>query len=356
MAAHLSTNSSVSDIAYFQIFRIYHDPAYTTDTRPLFSNSRQRIALTIEALARDRYGRKVPLGPQDLAAIRLQAVDDNGAPVGAAIPHDVNYWELSGWSTYSEPGDYRYDQNVIERWTGLHTATSRTPHSRTPDRDTTPIETDTLKIWVATGDMQNKTFAAKFHTFLSTEQDALQTTITLQPVRINQALVIFSYEEVLVDGNPTSYRSYNNYITAYLRNEKIPLKYIDMPGIWWDNGEEWKAEYSFCVSGHAGERQINKYRFRLPPYLVTFLPGYIVSPLDMLNPPDAIPRPRADEVVVLMHISHYHLWFSYDGKGRATDNLSYDGDITDFYGNVYPITFRYSQYYQPRRALALVKR
>ncbi|MBF8720562.1 hypothetical protein [Pseudomonas guariconensis] len=341
------------DIAYFQIFRVYHTPTKLGATHSLFNNARQRIPLTIEVLARDHLGRKVPLSTDDLASMRLVEVDSSGNPVGTPVPHDVPYQALSGWSTYHNAGEYVYDESVIDQ-------TAPFVHEENSVVSKATTASDTIRIWVATNDAQTRTFAVLFSDTLSTHHESLPGRIRLRPRTLSKYQVSFEIDEQLVyqsgSGNNWS-RAYNNYIRASYRGQKLALKYIYMPGIWWDRGDEWSTELSFCVAGHAGESMINKYKFRLPDTLTTANSPWDSWPtLDWLMPADAIPQPRPDEVVVLMRLIPSHLVF-FQGDQRAEDTLSFDGDITDIHGNVHPIRFRYHGKYdsQPRRALKIIK-
>ncbi|MEX5351104.1 hypothetical protein WCE02_07045 [Pseudomonas juntendi] len=341
MTVQPTATPALPEIAYFQIFRVYHSAAQPNATHYLFGNSRQRIALTIEVLARDAQGRKVDLSPRHLAALRLVEVDQYGSPTGPAIAHEADPETLTGWSTYAGPSEYVYDERLVKKLgKGVVQDDRRAPEAA--GHDALAIETDSAQIWVATSKSDTKRFAAKLGNFVSSEQDIHAQWIRLAAVKVDTAKVDFKHEEVRAySGYYEDERGYNNFIRALASDgEKIKLKYISMPGIWWDRGEVYKTEYSFCVSGHAGQTQINSEG--LPPYL-----NYIdqvgdkYPPLNALRPQTVV-NPREDEVVIIMFLSPEHWRFHEHDFTQAEDKEVHDGDITDVHGNVYPLRFRYS--------------
>lgn len=341
MTVQPAATSALPEIAYFQIFRVYHTAAQPNATHYLFGNSRQRIALTIEVLARDAQGRKVDLSSRHLAALRLVEVDQYGSPTGPEIAHEADPDTLTGWSTYAGPSEYVYDERLVKKLgKGLVQDDRRAPEATA--HDALAMETDRTQIWVATSRSDTRRFAAKLGDFVSSEQDIHAQWIRLAAVKVDTAKVEFKHEEVgAYGGLYKNARGYNNYIHARTSDgEKIKLKYISMPGIWWDRGEKYLTEYSFCVSAHAGQTQMNSEG--LPPYLNS--PddvGLKFHPLDMMKPREVV-KPREDEVVIIMFLDPTHWRFHWHDFTLADDKLGHDGDITDQHGNVYPLRFRYS--------------
>lgn len=341
MTVQPAATSALPEIAYFQIFRVYHTAAQPNATHYLFGNSRQRIALTIEVLARDAQGRKVDLSSRHLAALRLVEVDQYGSPTGPEIAHEADPDTLTGWSTYAGPSEYVYDERLVKKLgKGLVQDDRRAPEATAHDALT--METDRTQIWVATSRSDTRRFAAKLGDFVSSEQDIHAQWIRLAAVKVDTAKVEFKHEEVdAYRGLYKNARGYNNYIHARTSDgEKIKLKYISMPGIWWDRGEKYLTEYSFCVSAHAGQPQINSEG--LPPYLNS--PddvGRKFHPLNMMKPREVV-KPREDEVVIIMFLAPTHWRFHWHDFTLADDKFVHDGDITDQHGNVYPLRFRYS--------------
>ncbi|HGY9624437.1 hypothetical protein [Pseudomonas putida] len=341
MTVQPTATSALPEIAYFQIFRVYHSAAQPNATHYLFGNSRQRIALTIEVLARDAQGRKVDLSPRHLAALRLVEVDQYGSPTGPAIAHEADPETLTGWSTYAGPSEYVYDERLVKKLgKGVVQDDRRAPEAT--GHDALAIETDRAQIWVATSKSDTKRFAAKLGNFVSSEQDIQAQWIRLAAVKVDTAKVDFEHqEERAYSGLYENARGYNNYIQARTSDgEKIKLKYISMPGIWWDRGEKYLTEYSFCVSAHAGQTQMNSEG--LPPYLnPPDNVGIKFHPLEMMKPREVV-KPREDEVVIIMFLDPTHWQFRLRDFTQAEDKEVHDGDITDVHGNVYPLRFRYS--------------
>ncbi|EKT4523180.1 hypothetical protein QEM13_002434 [Pseudomonas putida] len=353
MTVQAQSSTASSTIAYFQIFRIYHAPGHLDDCRPLFNNSRQRIPLTIEALARDRYGRKVDMSAADLASMELIEVTSSGNPVGEPLPYDVGYEELTGWSSYRDPGLFVYDETVVRQLSFDDPNTPNTPNTIVDvHQGVDAVEVDKIHLWVATGDSTRRIFAAKFHEHISTCYEGATGRITLEPKEMNKALVTFDHPEKLVyqlgnSGEETWWRMYHYYISAHTVHGQVPLRYIAMRGLWWDSGEEYKAKYSFCLAAHSGETSpvANDLPEKLGIDGVHPLKTYPIR-----NPPFV--NPQAGKVIVFMCLSPFNTHF-YNGSERAQPVMERLGDITDLYGNVYGFNFRYARWYEhePRRAL-----
>lgn len=345
-----------SKIAYFQFFRIYHDPAVLSGFHLLFNNSRQRIPLVVEVLARNDVGQQVLLSEADLAAIRLIQIGANNRPVGDPIPHDVGYDDLNGWSSYHDEGLFEYDETFIRHHT---TSTTTEPAVQNETAEDLQLNTQKISIWVATSDKVQRHFGAVFGDHISAEVDAIRGKITLVPKTLNQTAVTFFNEEKLaydVGGERDHWwwRVYHYYVSARIYGQVLPLKFIDMRGLWWDQGEQYKTEYSYCVAAHAGETYPT--RHDLPEKLgrngVAPLESY---PMINFDPP--IVSPVKDQVIVLMCLDSQNIHF-HNGNELAAECRERDGDITDIYGNVYAFTFRYTNRYEhkPGRALKFIQK
>lgn len=343
-----------SKIAYFQFFRIYHDPAVLSGSHLLFNNSRQRIPLLVEVLARNDRGQQVLLSDADLAAIRLIQIGANNRPVGGPTPHDVGYDDLDGWSSYHEEGLFEYDETFIRHHT---TSTTTEPAVQNETAEDLQLNTQKISIWVATSDNVQRHFGAVFGDHISAEVDAILGKIALVPKTLNQTAVTFSDEEKLAyqfGGERESWwwRMYHYYVSARISGQVLPLKFIDMRGLWWDQGSVYKTEYSFCVAAHAGETQPTRHD------LPKNLGRNDSAPLErypIRTPP--FTNPVKGQVIVLMCLDSENVHF-HNGNELAAECRERDGDITDIYGNVYAFTFRYTNRYEddPGRALKFIQK
>lgn len=346
----MSDQNQAAAIAKLTVFRVYYQQG-AQKLWPLFNNGQQRIKVIIEIEARDSGNRPVLLSEEQLNSIRLCETHSNGTvyrelqlcEADDKVPSD-------SWGSYSSGGGagYIYDPSIFNRLTSLDMdeAEQYETLEPVPFYEPFPLTVQRVELWVATTSTNLATIycAAKFDQFVSTLEPAggEYAQIGITPKRFNQGSLKVSHQEVMTGSESAHYhRGYNNYISATVDGYGAwPLKYIFMPGMWWDRGDAWHTEFSFCYCGHAGGSDINLSDMNQPMYLGKNDGGWLhISSHYKPSTSPIIGNPRPDQPVVVMILSNNNYHFYHENGGRPNDKFEVDGDVTDAYGNKINLKF-----------------